>query len=224
MSDNEYTDPNNKWLNNAPTKGDKAGGQGFPSGTGIDVKPDGVKLFSTQATGEAEDFVQSAANGVLPLQEQIGKIGASFQEAEYFMQQHSQGFERLAMFNKDAMQGMMALGVGARTIAIDYVNADTTTAAKMSDVEQAFDVAGGKGFVNGASTGGENNNPRGQDNPVKLPEAQRPSPQDYGPTDPNTVKLGTRDIYQIPEQARDDLQNLNPADIRDTHKKEITTG
>jgi len=115
---------------------------GTGGGSGIDVRPDAVRQFGTRAGAEAKDFMGQAQDSESSLTSQAAGIGSPFQEAEYFNQQHTQGVEKLALFNNDAAIGLNSLGMGATSISSTYVNGDTTSAATMNDVEQAFDKTG----------------------------------------------------------------------------------
>lgn len=201
-------DENNNWLNDTPTEGDSTGG--FPSGGGIDVRPDGVKLFSTQADGEARNFSSNYADGVAPLTEQVGRIGASFQEAAYFTGQHGQGVQTVGLLGQDVSIGLTALGMGARTIAINYLNADATSAATLPDVVDAFDASSGNGLRDMVNQSGELS-PTGQDNPMSLPEAEPVTAEDFagGDTEDETIALGSNDEYTIPGDSPDDIELLD---------------
>jgi len=214
MGSEDYTDPNNRWLNNAPTTSDGKnflsmgmGGGGAPGG--IDVSPDGVKQFSSQSCAEAMDLMMNFNDGVMPLARETGKIGGSFIEAAYFLGEASQGMERLAKFQADASAGVLALGQGAYSIALNYINGDATSAATMSDVERAFDVAGGRGFKN-APVDDTAPRPTGQDAPSRMPKANDLG--DLPQRDPNgaqNIPLGSRDSYTVPASGADDLERRN---------------
>lgn len=195
-------------LNASPTKGDAKGG-GFPGGgggEGIDVKPDGLRLFSSQAQGDAEDFM-SAYGDVMPsLTQQGAKIGASFREASDFAAMHSQGAGALAMLSGDAGKGLMALGVGAQSIASKYLDGDATSAATMKDVQNAFDVSGGKGIFNGGDAPA-GKGPTGQGGGAG--QGSLPGAGDRCPTD--DVRNGDRPSYPI----------ADPEDIRDVEQKTL---
>lgn len=206
------------WLDSAPTKGDASA---FLPGGGIDVQTDGVKVFSTEATGEAKDFMSSASHGMQSLLGQAGAIGPTFQEAEGFLLQHGAGTEALGMFTTDASIGIRALGQGAQTIAINYINGDTTSAATMKDVEGAFDVAGGNGLRT-APNGAGKDTTTGQDHPGSLPPPGAASHRpDYTPYDPHadkTITVGDGG-YTIPGDAPNDLENIDLDDVRNTDGK-----
>ncbi len=209
-------DSNNNWLDSTPTRGNASAF--VPGGSGIDVSPDGVKLFSTQATGEANDFRVSSQQGVQSLMGQASQIGASFMEADGFGVQHSAGLEAMMMFTGDAGIGLMALGQGAQTIAINYINGDATSAATMKDVESAFDVAGGNGLrttPNGAGTAPQT----GQGNSSALPPPSTAgNTPNYAPHDPHADQTITQGdgSYTVPGDAPNDLERIDPQDIRNT--------
>lgn len=197
------TDP----LNASPTRGDAKGG-GFPGGgggEGIDVKPEGLKLFSSQALGDVKDF-QSATGDVMPsLMEQSAKIGVSFREASDFAAVHSQGVGAIGKLSGDASKGLMALSLGAMSIGNKYLDGDATSAATMKDVQNAFDVSGGKGFFNGADAP-DGKGPTGQGGggrPGSLPEAE--------PITADDVRNSERPSYPI----------ADPQDIRDVEKQTL---
>lgn len=206
----------NDWLDSSPTRGNNKsvlpGSSNGGAPAGIDVHPDGVKLFSSQASGEAEDFQNNIQGGVTPLMQQTAKIGATFMEAADFAGRHGQGVEKLLTFSNDAMKGYLALSVGASTIAINYVNGDTTSAATMENVQSAFDVSGGKGIFNGTAAGAPASAPTGQDNPIKLPEADGSAPTVYDPHASRTIELGNGSTYVVPGDAPNDLEQLDPQD------------
>lgn len=212
----------NKWLDSAPTAGDGTGGNAMPGHGMIDVKPDGVKLFSTQADGEAKDFQSNFADGVAPLMGQSAKIGAPFYEASDFAEKHGQGFEAMGLFHADAQKGLIALSQGARTVAMNYLDGDSTSAATMTDVEHAFDVSGGKGLFNAPTPADGSAPPTGQQHPGTLPPAQTVDPDDYA-TNPDvteSIPLGDHDSYTIPAEGSDDIERLDPQDdIQETEKK-----
>lgn len=216
----EYTDPNNRWLNNAPTTSDGAnfmtmgmGGDGAPGG--INVSPDGVKQFSSQTCAEAMDLMKNFQDGVYPLARETGNIGGSFIEAAYFVGEAGQGMERLSAFQADVSDGLRALGLGARTIALNYINGDATSAATMSDVEGAFDVSGGRGFKD-MPVDPDAVRPVGQDAPQQMPQANQVF--DLPERDPNgaqPIPLGSRDSYTVPAAAADDLERRNMQDLQE---------
>ncbi len=211
MGSEEYTDPNNKWLNNAPTKGDGKSFMGGSGGSqGIDVSPDGVKQFSGQAMGEFKDFMSNFSRGVVPLAQQHAKIGPAFMEAEYFINTVTQANNRLVQFQTDAGNGLMALGTGASAIAINYINGDATSAATMSDVEHAFDTSNGTGYRNAPVDPNAPPKVTGQDAPVSLPKADYVDPRDFtrDPNAPETINLGPNDSYTIPASGPNDLERM----------------
>ncbi len=205
------------WLDRAKTEGDASaflpGG-----GQGINVSPDGVKVFASQVNGESTDFVKSSSDGVMSMAGESNRIGASFMEAEAFALDHAAGFEALTMFSTDVHKGLMALGTGAASIAITYLNGDTTTAATLKDVQDAFDVSGGQGMFNGpqapagpdrAATGG-NTLPRG---PVGDDHYNT-----YDPHDSRTIHTGDG-TYTVPADANDDLERLDPNELREVYQQ-----
>ncbi len=226
MGDEDYTDSNNRWLNNAPTTSDGTnflslgmGSGGSPGG--IDVSPDGVKQFSSQTCAEAMDLMRNFNDGVTPLGRETGNIGGSFVEAAHFLGGASQGMERLSRFQADAQDGLNALGRGAYTIAINYINGDATSAATMSDVESAFDIAGGRGYNNAPVDNSAPPPPTGQDAPVSLPAAN--NVDNLPQRDPNgaqNIPLGSRDSYTVPAAGADDLERRNfQQDLEDLPQK-----
>lgn len=200
------SDPNdnfNNWMNNDPVRGDSKGV--LPGGgggdMGIDVHPDGVKKFSTQADGEAKNFTSSYQDGVTPLMAPSAKIGGSFMEAAHFSGRHGQAVQKNGMLSVDVFKGLLSLGQGARTIAINYINGDTTSAATMPQVLDAFDASAGNGLFdqgNGSGRPGQN----GNDNPVSLPEPKPVEPGDFSnPNDPGfsqNIGLGDDANYTVP--------------------------
>lgn len=203
-------DENNNWLKDTPVTGDSTGG--FPSGGGIDVRPDGVKRFSTQAQGEAQSFTSNYADGIAPLQGQTARIGSSFQEAAYFSGQHGQGVQRMGLLTTDVSIGLTALGVGARTIAINYLNADATSAASLPEVLDAFDASSGNGLRDQIMSSGELP-ATGQDNPVGLPDAEVITADEFtGDTDDGTIALGSDAEYTLPGDSSDDIEGLDYQD------------
>ncbi len=229
-------DENNNWINSAPVKGDSTGG--FPGGSGIEVRPDGLKLFSTQAEGEAKNFTTGFIDGFMPLTQQAGQIGMSFQEAANFAGRHGEAINATSMLGKDATVGLLALGLGAKTIAINYINGDATSAATLPQVLDAFDASKGNGLRDDLErTDQEARAGSGKDKTVRLPEATPVDTDDFhNPTDPGfskTIELGDNASYTVPgasdcldiemagpettnpvtEQYRDDLtkENYQPA-------------
>lgn len=209
---------NNDWLDSSPTRGNnKSVLPGLNSSSmpaGIDVEPDGVKLFSSQTFGEADEFFTNVQDGVLPLLQQTAKIGGSFMEAADFMGRHGQGVEKLVLFSEDARKGYVALSFGASTIAINYINGDATSAATMENVQSAFDVSGGKGIFNGTPAGEPaDDHPTGQGAPIKLPEPNGAAPTVYDPHASRTIELGDNgSTYVVSGDAPDDLERLDPQD------------
>ncbi len=192
-------DENNKWLDNAPVKGDSSGG--FPGGSGINVRPDGLKLFSTQAEGEAENFTSSYQDGVAKLIMASAQIGGSFQEAAQFSGRHIQAIQKTEMLRQDASIGIAALGMGARTISINYLNGDATSAATLPQVLDAFDTSNGNGLRaqiegSGQQSGG------GNGNTSRLPEGHVVDTSNTGnPNHPGfskTIELGDNASYTVP--------------------------
>ncbi|MDQ3734963.1 MAG: hypothetical protein M3400_13405 [Actinomycetota bacterium] len=210
-----------QWLNRSPTEGDaNAFMPGSGGGGGIDVNPDGVKVFASQANGEAADFRTSLSNGVNELIPEAAKIGNPFYEAEAFALEHGAGVEALMLFSQDAGKGLMALGMGAASIAVTYINGDATSSATLSDVQNAFDVSGGTGMFNGPSAPDQNQAATPGD---RLGNATgRDEHQNYVPRDPHaahTIDLGRNDSYTIPGDAPDDLERLDNNELRDVHRK-----
>lgn len=218
-------DENNDWMNSAPVRGDSSGG--FPSaGEGINVRPDGVKRFSTQALEESQHFTTGFMNGVMPLTQASARIGSSFTEAAQFSARHKQALEKTNMLQEDVSIGVSALGFGAMTIAINYINGDATSAATMSDVESAFQ-ARGNGLremmePNGQGPSAGNN---GGGNVTRLPD---PEPADDStPTrnvnDPGswqTIDLGDDATYTVP--GAPDCLDLEMMDRDDIESVEST--
>lgn len=192
-------DENNIWLDNPPVEGDSTAGFG---GRGIDVHPDGVKRFSTQAEAEAKQYSSGFADGVMPLMQASAQIGASFQEAAQFAGRHAQAFTATTMLSRDVTIGLAALGMGARTIAINYLNSDATSAATLPDVLGAFDTSGGNGLREQIEQAQQAPAETGNDNTVRLPEPQPVDADDFtNPNDPgfaNTIDLGDNASYTIP--------------------------
>lgn len=207
------------WLDRGRTEGDASAFLPGGGSRGIEVSPDGVKVFASQANGEAEDFQRSSTEGMLSLQSEAGTIGRSFLEAEAFNLQHDAGLEALGLFTTDAGKGLMALGAGAASIAITYINGDTTSAATLKDVQDAFDVSGGRGMFNRptpegnpdqASTGGNtlNGGAPGRDDHANI----------YDPHAAKDIRTG-EGTYTVPADAPDDLERLDPSEIRETTEK-----
>ena len=191
-------DENNNWLDSAPVAGDSTGG--FPSGSGIEVRPDGLKLFSTQAEGEAMNFATGYQEGVDPLMMASAQIGGSFQEAAQFSGRHGQAIQKTGMLSGDVSIGLTALGMGAKTIAIKYLNGDATSAATLPDVLDAFDVSKGNDLRDQVEAAGEPSK-NGNGAPVGLPTAQSVDPDDFAnPHDPgrsDTIQLGDNASYTV---------------------------
>lgn len=215
------SDEDNNWLNRTPTQGNPTGGAPTGGAAGIDVQPDGVKLFGSQATGEAETFVKNFKDGVSKLIMEGAGIGASFQEAEYFVKQHADGINQLSVLTGDVTQGLVAFGLGARTVALKYQFADTTSAATMSDVQSAFDVSGGKGYHDQPAPPP---GPTGQQAPVKLPPPQYVDSSDmasYNPNDPSrteVIGLGDNAFYIVPGASLGDMELVDNQQFTDLAK------
>ncbi|MDQ3733074.1 MAG: hypothetical protein M3400_03580 [Actinomycetota bacterium] len=211
-------DENNPWLDRTPTKGDaKKFLPGGMSPPGIDVSPDGVKVFSTQADGEAKDFHRSLGSGVTPLLGQPGLIGASFIEAADFADKLGQGIESMMLFNADVGIGLQALSLGAQTIAILYVNGDATSEATMNDVLGAFDISKGNPLrpKPGAEAPTTSQKVRSYISPDHLDRDYTP----YDPHAPKTISLGKDGSYTVPGDAADDLERVNQSALRDVDKQ-----
>lgn len=207
----------NNWLNNDPVRGSGTGGfPGGGGGSGIEVRPDGVKRFSTQAEGEGQNFSSSYQDGVAPLMMPAAKIGGSFMEAAEFSGRHGQAIQKNGMFSQDVTIGLMALGIGARTIAINYLNGDTTSAATLPQVLDAFDASSGNGLRDQAA-GAANPGPNGNDSPMSLPEPQPIEPGEFSnPNDPGfsqDIQLGDDGSYTVPGAT--DCLDIEMADPQD---------
>ncbi|MGI8720957.1 MAG: hypothetical protein ACR2JG_01880 [Geodermatophilaceae bacterium] len=211
-------DENNNWLSKGPVKGDSSGG--FPGGSGIEVRPDGLKRFSTQAEGEAKNFTSGFQDGVMPLTSASARIGGSFMEAAQFSARHGQAIEKTTDLSKDVYIGLASLGKGAQTIAINYINGDATSAATLPEVLAAFDPSKANGLreqIEGAGQGSGTGN-SGGGNLSRLPEghADQSDTSSRNPNDPafsNTIKLGDNASYTVPGAA--DCQDIEVMDRED---------
>ncbi|MDQ3716429.1 MAG: hypothetical protein M3381_10530 [Actinomycetota bacterium] len=211
-------DENNNWLTKGPVKGDSTGG--FPGGSGIEVRPDGLKLFSTQAEGEAKNFSSGFQDGVMPLSSASARIGSSFMEAAQFSARHGQAIAKTTELSKDVTIGLASLGMGAKTIAINYINGDATSAATLPEVLDAFDATKSNGLremIEGDGQGTRGGN-SGGGNLVRLPEghADQSNTSSRNPNDPafaNTIKLGDNASYTVP--GAPDCQDIEVMDRED---------
>ncbi|MEJ7771121.1 MAG: hypothetical protein WKF51_04420 [Geodermatophilaceae bacterium] len=212
-------DENNNWLNSDPVKGDAKDFLGGAGGSGINVRPDGLKRFSTQAEAEAKNFVTGYGDGVVPLAQAAAKIGGSFQEAAQFSGRQGQAMQKTAKLSEDVFYGVSALGMGARTIAINYLNGDATSAATLPQVLDAFDASKGNGLRDQAAGEGQRrqSGPSGNDDRVRLPEAKPVDPAGFtNPNDPGLsekVPLGDDANYTVPGTSDpSDVENADPQD------------
>jgi hypothetical protein len=181
-------------LDNAPVKGDSSGG--FPGGSGINVRPDGLKLFSTQAQGEAMNFSKGYAEGVAPLTMGSGQIGASFQEAAQFSARHMAAIDKIVQLNAHVGEGLMAFWAGAHTIAVNYLDGDAMSAATVLNV---FAPSKGNGVNDQVEGGGQQSGGGGTS---RLPEGKVVDTENTSkpnhPGLPQTIDLGDNASYTMP--------------------------
>lgn len=213
-------DENNTWLDSAPVKGDSANfltpGRSGGGDSGIEVRPDGVKKFSTQAVEESKSFMSGYQDGVMPLMMETNKVGGSFWEAAYFSAMQGRAVQMTTLLNEDVRKGLDALGMGARTIAINYVNGDTTSAATLPEVRDAFDASKNNGLHQAGTRPGSH----GNGNLNVLPPAEDVETDDFtNPNDPgvsHTIQLGDNGSYTIPG-ATDclDIEMATPEGVSD---------
>jgi hypothetical protein len=134
----DRTNPRPQWLPPTDTSSSQGDVFGALSGSGVRVETDQLKTFSTGTLAQAQAFQQAFSNGVSSLLGQASQVGASTTEAAEFSKKHAEVIQQLAAFTQDAGIGLMALGQGAQTIAINYVDSDATQSATLSQVTAAF--------------------------------------------------------------------------------------
>lgn len=191
-------------------------------GSGVRVEPDALKDFSGLTTAQGVAFQSGYVNGVLSLVPTATSIGTSTSEAAAFAAKHQYVVQQMQMLAQDVGIGLGALGQGAQTIALNYLDADATQAATMAQVTDAFSPDAEHSFRNGALTAAPSEGLDAQEEQdiqdvVDDIEAALPPPDDMTPdvafpeaaVDPRltdqVIDLGdSGDTYVIP--ADDDIE------------------
>ena len=123
-------------------------GDWSPTGGGRDIKvdTDGVMGFAKNVGSEMSTFNLNITGGVNPfISTAMSAVGRSdIDSAVFFQQQHTKYFEAAMLLVQDAQKGLMALQQGGFTVAATYLNKDAESAAKVSDVTDAFDPPKGR--------------------------------------------------------------------------------
>jgi hypothetical protein len=223
----DRTNPRPQWL--PPTDTHSSQGDVFSalSGSGVHVETDQLKSFSTGTLAQAQAFQQAFTDGVNSLLGQASQVGASTTEAAAFSKKHAEVIQQLALFTQDAGIGLMALGQGAQTIAINYVDSDATQSATLSQVTAAFspDPQSEQSLryaMTNPATGTGDTEVTAEDqrvaDAITLPEPDDLTPDQDAPDasdDPRAsdqvIDLGgSGDTYTVP--ADDDIELVDPMD------------
>lgn len=107
-------------------------------GLGVRVEPDVLKTFAQGTGAEAMAFNSTVSNGVYPLLELAANIGASTESTGHLAALHGERVQQLMAFAQDVGVGLAAFSSGSSTIALNYVDSDSTQAATMQQVTSAF--------------------------------------------------------------------------------------
>ena len=107
-------------------------------GMGVRVEPDVLKTFSQQTGAETMAFRSSVANGIYPLLQLASTIGAGTQATGHLAATHGDRVQQLMAFAQDVGVGLAAFSSGSSTIALNYVDSDSTQAATLQQVQSAF--------------------------------------------------------------------------------------
>lgn len=113
-------------------------------GMGVRVEPDVLKTFSQQTGAEAMAFRSSVGNGVNPLLQLASTIGAGTEATGHFASVHGDRVQQLMAFAQDVGVGLAAFSAGSSTIALNYVDSDSTQSATMQQVVSAFHPPAGR--------------------------------------------------------------------------------
>lgn len=108
-------------------------------GMGVRVEPDALKTFSQRTGAEAMAFNGTVQNGIYPLLELTSTIGAGTEATGHFATTHGARVQQLLAFAQDVGVGLAAFSSGSSTIALNYVDSDSTQSATMQQVTSAFD-------------------------------------------------------------------------------------
>lgn len=116
------------------------------SSESIDVDVDQLIDFAQHIQAELEkNFRPSYEQGIRPMLTVQAPFGAGMmKEAQFFRGRHDESRSSAASMLGEAMQGLMSLSMGARSIAAEYRNGDAFAKATHDDVFGAFDKLDGK--------------------------------------------------------------------------------
>jgi hypothetical protein len=222
------------------TRTDTSGDQAFfqmAGGSGVRVEPDLLKDFSDQTTAQAQAFQTAFSNGVMPLMPQAAQVGGSTREAAALANRHADVLNQMQLFARDAGIGLTALGMGAQTIAVNYLDSDATQAASMAQVTDAFFPEPGEQSLRDLSIGAADSAVDVTDEDQAAAdriEAALPAPDDmtpdessYTPVDPRAadqdIALGSGgDEYVV--RADDDIETRSYEDAYRLEQQRVEAG
>ncbi|KQS73743.1 hypothetical protein [Modestobacter sp. Leaf380] len=195
-------------------------------GMGVRVEPDVLKTFSAQTGAEAAAFNANVASGIGSLMQLASGVGAGTQSSAHLAGTHGDRVQQLMAFAQDVGVGLAAFSAGSSTIALNYVDSDSTQSATMQQVTSAFaPPAGGPSLRQQMdAAAAEQAEVTAEDQAVidgmvetlELPEPTDLSPDQDAPTDEadprageQTVEYGdTGDTYTVDRNY--DLEGLDP--------------
>jgi len=194
------------------------------NGTGVRVEPDQLKSFSADTSAQAAAFQTGYSNGVASLFEPAYQIGGSTTEASAFLSKHGYVMQQMQMLAQDVGIGLAALGQGAQTIALNYLDSDATQSATMNEVNGAFAPQGNADSLRHGMTEAAAQATQADQDVVDGMVAALPAPDDMtpdadaadAPVDPRAsetpIALGdSGDTYTIP--ADDDIETTDSDDL-----------
>ncbi len=107
-------------------------------GMGVRVEPDVLKTFAQQTGAQAMAFNGSVQNGIQSMLPLASGIGAGTEASGQLSKVHGERMQQLMAFVQDVGVGLAAFSSASSTIAINYVDSDSTQSATMQQVQGAF--------------------------------------------------------------------------------------
>lgn len=225
------------WMTRTDTSGEQSL-FGNLQGSGVRVEPDALKDFADQTSAQAQAFQTAFANGVMPLMVQAAQVGGSTREAAALANRHADVLNQMQLFARDAGIGLTALGMGAQTIAVNYVDSDATQAATMTQVTDAFYPQPGDQSLRALSIGAADSAVDVTDEDQAVADeiqAALPAPDDMTPDDPDgyvpaepraedqVIPLGDGgDEYTV--YADDDIETRSYEDAYELEQQRVEDG
>ena len=153
----------------------------FPNGTSIDVQPKALDTFSSKIMDLFTDANKVIGGSVSKMSAKAGMSGMS--DSVAFLRHINITNEQAGLMFTDVSKGAMALSIGAKTIAANYVISDDAAQDQMSDVNAAFTAGPGQQTMSEAQAAAE---AQGEQNVDDIEPEPLPEPTDYTPDDTST--------------------------------------